>query len=141
MLRIAIADALAEEVKSFGIRVYNVMPGGMRTQGINNIRWTRGDSSLSDNSPKAISDYNEINKNISTYFHKTNGNELGDSRKVAKIVVDLVHCEGIAADKQPDVSLFLGSDAKRDVTDKCTWVLNVLDTWSDVVTSSDIGAE
>lgn len=82
-----------------------------------------------------------MNKNISTYFHKTNGNELGDSRKVAKIIVDLVHREGIAADKQPDVSLFLGSDAKRDVTDKCNWVLDVLDAWSDVVTSSDVGAE
>lgn len=105
----SIADALAEEVRPFGIAVYNIMPGGIRTQGINNIRWTRGDS-LSENSPKAIADYNEMNNDISTYFRETNGNEIGDPRKVANIIVDLVHREGFAAEKQPNVSLFLGSD-------------------------------
>lgn len=134
----ALADALAEEVKPFGIKVYTIMPGGMRTQGINNINWTRGNPSLSEDSPKAIPEYNETNRIIADYFRNTNGHETGDPLKVANVVVDLVHREGMAAGRQPDVSLFLGSDCKRDVINRCRWVLDTLDAWNDVVVSTDI---
>jgi len=135
----AIADALAEEVKPFGIKVYNIMPGGIRTQGINNVRWVRGEGSLPCSDPtKAISDYDKAVQTITTHFLTTNGHETGDSQKVAKVIVDLVHCEGVAADRQPDVSLILGSDAKRDIASKCHGVLDLLDQWGDVANSTDV---
>ncbi|GJJ05829.1 hypothetical protein Clacol_000016 [Clathrus columnatus] len=136
----AIADALAEEVKPFGIKVYNIMPGGIRTQGINNMRWVRGETSSSQCSDfiKAISDYDEAIHTMTNHFQSTNGHETGDSQKVAKVIVDLVHCEGVATDRQPDVSLVLGSDAKRDIAKKCHGVLDLLDQWGDVAASTDL---
>ncbi|GJJ05841.1 hypothetical protein Clacol_000028 [Clathrus columnatus] len=109
----AIADALAEEVKPFGIKVYNIMPSGIRTQGINNMRWVHGEtpSSQCSDSIKAISDYDEAIQSITTHFQSTNSHETGDSQKV---IVDL------------------------DISKKCHGVLDLLDQWGDVAASTDL---
>jgi hypothetical protein len=52
--------------------------------------------------------------------------------------VDVVRAEGVAEGRTLPGTLFLGSDALRDVRAKCHAVLKTLEEWEDVAKSIDV---
>jgi len=135
----AIADALSEEIRPFGIRVVNAIPGGVRTQSINNIKFV-GDAQLGqpDTPPKVVLEYSEMHSKIREYFKSVEGKENGDATKVAQVILDIVRREGVAVGRSDNVCVFLGSDAKRDVIAACQATLKNLEEWGDVAESTDV---
>ncbi|KAF8584869.1 NAD(P)-binding protein [Ramaria rubella] len=183
----AIADALAMELRPQGIRVLTVVPGGMRTSGINNIRFVgktpllfrdpspskdlqehplgqsdtllesskeelaqHSNSALTSHASNGlivteVPEYALIRAGVQKYFEATNGAESGDARKAARVIVDVVRGEGVVAGKEREWpmndTLYLGSDAKRDVEKKCREVLADLEEWGDIARNVDFEEE
>jgi hypothetical protein len=137
----AIADALAEELRPLKIQVLNVIPGGLRTQSIDHARFMQN-TSVSLPTPNVLAgevpEYAETRGKIRNYFEMTNGTQTGDPKKAASVIVDVVRGEGVAEGRAWDGTLFLGSDASRDVKAKCQDVLQNLEEWGDVARSIDV---
>ena len=74
------------------------------------------------------------------YLDKTNGTQSGDPAKAAAVIVDVVRGEGVAQGRAWTGTLFLGSDAVRDVRAKCEATLQILRDWGDVGTGIDVDA-
>lgn len=98
-----LTEVLAQDVKSLGIKVTAVAPGGFRTQ------FNKADSLVL--SANKIEDYSELHSGHSQ-FVATDGKQLGDPDKAAEVLIDL------AESSNPPVQLFLGSDAYRRASEK-----------------------
>lgn len=83
-------------------------------------------------------EYAQIRARTQTFLETIKGAEPGDAKKAAKVIVDVVRGEGIAEGRSPTETLFLGSDALRDVGAKCQAVLKCIDEWGDVARSVDL---
>jgi len=86
---------------------------------------------------------------IMQYLTNTNGTQTGDSDKAAAVLVDIVRGEGVMELKHENgektgelhswpQTLFLGSDAVRDIRERCENVLESLKEWKDASTGIDI---
>ncbi|KAF8510265.1 hypothetical protein JB92DRAFT_2941329 [Gautieria morchelliformis] len=85
-----------------------------------------------------VPEYAKLRAVANEAFQVTNGAENGDTKKAANAIVDVVHAEGVAKGRSLPDTLFLGSDALRDVHAKCRAILETLDEWEDVAISIDV---
>ncbi|KAF8510280.1 hypothetical protein JB92DRAFT_2941491 [Gautieria morchelliformis] len=121
----SITETLTEELRPLNIRVLNVVPGGLRTKNIDHVHYISGD----------IPEYEHIHSGVRKYLDNTNGTQTGDPKKAAAVILDVVKGEGVARGRPWTGTLFLGSDAVRDVRAKCEATLKLLEDWSDVTIS------
>lgn len=118
-------------MKSFNVKVLNVVPGGLRTANIDHLQFGSGTK---------IPEYADVRHSVQQYLDSINGRQSGDPAKAAVVIVDVVRGEGVASGRAWNGTLFLGSDAARDVKAKCEATLKTLQDWGDVITSIDIDA-
>lgn len=119
---VGLSEVLAEDVKSFGIKVTVVAPGAFRTQFLSE------DSLVM--SKNKIEDYREIRESHARY-DAMNGKQLGDPEKAAEVFINLAESE------DPPVRLYLGSDAYRRASNKIESISADLEKWKDISLSTD----
>lgn len=92
-----ISEALAQEVKPFGIHVTIIEPGYVRTNFL---------SSSSIAIPaNPITEYSAIQEEKRKHKEDVPGNQIGDPQKIAEVIVSLTNLN------EPPIRLLLGSDA------------------------------
>ena len=145
-------EGFAREVGSVGMKCLLLDAGGF-------------DSQLVHNAPalKLPSEHHgQLMDMLSQAFTQLVDNPLGDSVKLANLIVDLVKGEGMAQGKEiplrypvgPDglfeewanmtldeipLVLPVGSDALETIKAKCEMTLKVIREWEDVIRSTDTG--
>jgi NAD(P)-dependent dehydrogenase (short-subunit alcohol dehydrogenase family) len=117
-----ISATLAQEVKSFGVRVTAVAPGSFRTD------WAGRSMIRSEHS---IADYNKVFEPVRRARVDKSGKQSGDPAKAAQVILDLVENDN------PPVHLLLGRDAVQVVRDRLTELQNEIAAWEAVSTSTD----
>jgi NAD(P)-dependent dehydrogenase (short-subunit alcohol dehydrogenase family) len=117
-----ISEALAKEVRDFGIHVTALAPGSFRTE------WA-GKSMV--RSERSIPDYDALFDPVRRAREQKSGRQGGDPAKAAKVLVDLIAAEN------PPVHLILGADALRLVRGRISGLLAELDAWEEVSRSTD----
>ncbi|MCH5719776.1 SDR family NAD(P)-dependent oxidoreductase [Niabella hibiscisoli] len=118
---IGLSEALAQEVKPFGVKVTVVAPGMFRTGFIS-------DANLAVAS-NTIADYN-----VATHvkmLHGFNGNQPGDPKKLAGVLLNIVQME------EPPVHLPLGSDAYQSIIEQRKNEALELEQWKHLSLSTD----
>ncbi len=119
-----ISEALAKEVKDFGIHVTAVAPGSFRTD------WAGRSMVRSD---RSIADYDELFDPIRKAREEKSGNQTGDPQKAAAAILALVGSEN------PPVHLLLGTDALNLVRGKLAALSEEIATWENLSRSTDFG--
>lgn len=117
-----ISEALAKEVKPFGVFVTAVAPGSFRTD------WA-GRSMI--RSPRSIADYDPLFDPIRKAREEKSGKQLGDPVKAARAMLSVIEAEN------PPMHLLLGSDAIGLVRDKLSALGDEITTWESVTRSTD----
>lgn len=117
------------EVAQFGIRSFMFEPGFCRTHFV-----PKAERPASKNQ---IDDYTPMRDFVTTVVEKIAGHEVGDPRKVVKVMVDLVKGEGVAEGRQVPNRLILGSDAPEVVESKIGMMRKQWAEWDDVIRSTD----
>lgn len=113
----ALTEALAQEVKPFGIKVTAIEPGAVRTDWAARSMWE---------SATPIGDYDE-NVGARKSLIKEFANQLpGDPRKVAQAVLMVTTLD------QPPLRLLLGRDVLKAVRDKLAAFSASIDEWESV---------
>ncbi len=118
---IGLSEALAQEVKPFGIHVTVVAPGMFRTGFIS-------DAHLATAEHK-IDDYNTA-AHVGM-LHSFNGNQPGDPEKLAKVLMEIVRLQN------PPVHLPLGTDSYQSIMDKRKEEVIELEQWKHLSLSTD----
>jgi NAD(P)-dependent dehydrogenase (short-subunit alcohol dehydrogenase family) len=118
-----ISDALAKELKGFGIAVTAVAPGSFRTD------WA-GRSML--RSPRSIADYDALFDPIRRARLDKSGNQLGDPDKAAMAIMQLLETQ------TPPDHLLLGSDALTLVRAKLEAMLEDISRHEELTRSTDM---
>lgn len=111
---IGMSDALAQDVKSMGIKVTFVAPGGFRTE------FNTAESLVV--SDLKIADYLPLHEEIKKFI-ANHGNQLGDPEKAAEVFIELVESDN------PPTSLFLGSDSYQRANQKLNKLLEDLQVY------------
>jgi NAD(P)-dependent dehydrogenase (short-subunit alcohol dehydrogenase family) len=93
----AISEALAQEVKPFGINVTIIEPGYVRTNFLNSS------SLIAPVNP--IDAYTDIREGVRKHQEDLPGNQLGDPEKVAALIINLTQ------NPEPPLRVLTGSDA------------------------------
>lgn len=117
-----ISDALAQEVRPFGIAVTAVAPGSFRTD------WA-GRSMR--RTPRSIDDYDALFDPVRKARVEKSGKQLGDPVKAARAMLAVIQAE------DPPVHLLLGSDALQLVRGKLSSQNRDLDAWESLIVSTD----
>jgi len=116
-----ITEALAKEVRCFGIRVTALAPGQFRTD------WA---GRSMDRTPRKISDYDAIMDPIRAARQAKSGKQPGDPVKAAQALLQLV------ASDNPPLRLYLGDDALQLVEQKLEQMRAEIATWESVSRST-----
>lgn len=115
-------EALAAEVKSFGIYATIVSPGYFRTNFL---------STGSLNVPKhQIEAYKEVRESQDQHQHLIDGNQAGDPEKAAAAIIK------VATEENPPLHLFLGQDAYDLAYAKMDAVKEDLENLKEMITST-----
>lgn len=115
-------EALATEIKSFGIRATIVSPGYFRTQFL---------AAGSLNVPAhPIEAYKEVRASQALHEQSINGNQPGDPDKAALAMIR------VTEEKDPPLHLFLGSDAFELASNKLNALRQELEDWKQVTIST-----
>ncbi|MDE1991529.1 MAG: oxidoreductase [Rhizobiaceae bacterium] len=117
-----ISESLGKEVKSFGIHVTAVEPGGFRTD------WA-GRSMV--RAERTIAEYDEIFEPLRQRRNERNGRQPGDPKKAAEVMLKLI------ASENPPTHLLLGRDAISLVREKLGLLKTEFDAWEQVSASTD----
>jgi NAD(P)-dependent dehydrogenase (short-subunit alcohol dehydrogenase family) len=117
-----ISEALAKEVKGFGIKVTALAPGSFRTD------WA-GRSMV--RAARRIADYDTLFEPIRQARLAKCGRQAGDPSKAAEVLLRIVTAEN------PPVHLLLGTDALKLVRDKIDALKSEIDEWEEVSRSTD----
>ena len=112
-----------------GIKTLLIEPGRFRTNLL-----TPGNVQISQSK---IPEYLEGSKAIIDHFAEQDMAQPGDVRKGVDIILDLVRGEGVAAGKDVPLRLPIGTDCYHGIKKKCEETLDLLSSWSDVITSTD----
>ncbi|BBB90636.1 MAG TPA: SDR family oxidoreductase [Methylomusa anaerophila] len=107
-----LSEVLADDVKSLGIKVTVVAPGGFRTQ------FNKKDSLVL--AANKIDDYKDVHEACNR-FVSFDGKQLGDPDKAADVFIELVESPN------PPVRLFLGSDAYQRALEKIGFLTRELE--------------
>ena len=121
-----ISEALAKEIRNFGIHVTAIAPGSFRTE------WA-GKSMV--RSGRSIPDYDSLFAPIRRARQRKSGRQIGDPKKAAKALLALVETE------DPPVHLILGVDALQLVRDRIANLLAELTQWESISRSTDFSLE
>ncbi|MDT5010885.1 MAG: hypothetical protein QOH57_2502 [Mycobacterium sp.] len=113
----ALTEALAQEVKPFGIKVTAIEPGAFRTDWATRSMWE---------SSTPIGDYDENVGTRKTLIKEFANHLPGDPRKVAEAVLK------VAALDDPPLRLLLGRDVLKAVRDKLAAFSASIDEWEAV---------
>lgn len=84
-----------------------------------------------------ISDYEEIRSAVTSFVQGMNGNQPGDAKKAAMIMIDLVRGEGVAEGKTLPDRLPLGPDSLLTMRKKAVQNLTICNEWEDIVRSTN----
>ena len=116
---IGLSEALAEEVKPFGIKVTVVAPGQFRTEFMNSIQYVKN----------RIDGYgvDEAEKTWSSF----SGKQQGDPNKLAHILLDIAEME------HPPLHLLLGPDTYELVLKKRKQEDAEFEQWKEITLSTD----
>jgi|SRR5690554_4775024 len=115
-------EALAEEVKEFGIQVSVVYPGYFRTDFLN-----KGSLSL----PKQpIQDYEAARQSEQAHLESISGNQPNDPEKAADVLI------AISKEENPPVHLLLGNDAYDILKSKIDIITKDVEQWKDYTLST-----
>lgn len=115
-------EALAAEVRAFGIRVTSVAPGYFRTEFL---------SSGSLGTPsQPIDAYQSVRESQQVHQSQINGNQPGDPQKAIAVLIQL------ADEPSPPLHLLLGQDAYDLASDKLTTFRQEVETWKAVTLST-----
>ena len=117
-----ISESLAKEVRSLGIYVTAVEPGGFRTD------WAGRSMVRSD---RHIADYDTVFDPLRERRKNISGNQPGDPIKAGEAILKLI------ASDDPPMHLLLGRDAMNMVREKLGLLKNEFDTWEQVTLSTD----
>jgi NAD(P)-dependent dehydrogenase (short-subunit alcohol dehydrogenase family) len=116
------SEALAKEVKPFGIKVTLIEPGAFRTD--------FNGRSLAV-AKRSIDAYATMNDAALQWFKATDGQQPGDPSKAAQAIIQAVESP------HPPMRLALGTDAMSLIQEKLKWVKTELDAWQPVTVSTD----
>lgn len=119
---VGLSEALAEEVKPFGIKVTVVAPGYFRTNFLG-----EGSVMVAKN---RIPEYNV--EAIEMAMQQMNGQQPGDPDKLVRAMIR------IAEEPNPPVHLIMGPDAYAMITEKRKQEDQEFEDWKDVSTSTDL---
>lgn len=119
----ALTESLAAETKSFGVTATIVYPGYFRTDFLSN------DSLGTPENP--IHEYESARQSQVFHQQEMDGNQAGDPAKAAEVLIK------VAAEANPPLHLFLGSDAFNLANAKIADVQNDLATWKSTTVSTD----
>jgi len=117
-----LTEALAAEIRSFGINATIVSPGYFRTQFL-------ADSSLGVPA-NPIEAYRTVRETQQFHQHIMNGNQIGDPVKAALALIE------VAGSKNPPLHLFLGSDAYEMAYNKINSIKEEIEAWKSLTVST-----
>ncbi|TPG38128.1 oxidoreductase [Flavobacterium pectinovorum] len=118
---IGLSEVLAEDVKSFGIKVTVVAPGAFRTN------FLKPDSlTLPQNT---ISEYEEVRNSHARYL-KMDGEQIGDPEKAAAAMIAIV------AMPEPPLHLLLGNDAYQRANAKIQSLEKEFKQWETITNAT-----
>jgi len=117
-----ITEALAKEVKDFGIKVTAIAPGSFRTE------WA-GRSMV--RSERRIADYDAVFDPVRKRRQEYSGKQAGDPAKAAQVLLKVVEADN------PPTHLLLGNDALKLVKERLAALSNEIDLWEAVSCSTD----
>ncbi|MDO7904816.1 SDR family NAD(P)-dependent oxidoreductase [Paenibacillus sp. JX-17] len=117
-----LTEVLAQDVKSLGIKVTVVAPGGFRTE------FNKANSLVL--SANKIEDYSELHAGHNQFVAQ-DGKQLGDPEKAAEVFIDLAELPN------PPAQLFMGSDAYRRASEKLVQLREELEANKDVSFRTD----
>jgi NAD(P)-dependent dehydrogenase (short-subunit alcohol dehydrogenase family) len=119
---IGLSEALAEEVKEFGVRVTVVAPGFFRTSFLD-----KGDELVSKNT---IDEYHV--ERLVDRLRAMNGKQPGDPEKLAAALIDLSN------EQNPPIHLLMGPDAYQIVVQKRAAEQHEFEVWKKLTLSTDL---
>ncbi|KAI8691571.1 hypothetical protein NCS56_00150000 [Fusarium sp. Ph1] len=124
-------EALAAELRPFGIVVTSIEPGQFRTAFLN-----------ADKRKKSARRMEDVYANTGAEEYRalldaTDNNQLGYVNRGAEIVVDVLTTSGVAEGKEVPVRLVLGKDCVNVVRGKCESTLQLMNEWEGVAVSTD----
>lgn len=118
-----LSEALAEEVKSFGINVTIIEPGYVRTNFLNSS------SLIASKNP--IEEYTAIREGVKAHQNDIPGNQPGDPEKVADLIIK------VTQKAEPPLRLLTGSDAYGFATYKIDSLKNEIEANKELTFSTD----
>jgi NAD(P)-dependent dehydrogenase (short-subunit alcohol dehydrogenase family) len=110
-----LTEALASEVKSFGVKVTVVYPGYFRTNFLSE------ESIITPENP--IDEYKEARQSQILHQNQINGNQPNDPEKGADALIQM------AKEENPSLHLFLGADALEMVEQKISIIEDDVEKW------------
>jgi len=119
-----ISDALAKEVKDFGIKVTAIAPGSFRTE------WA-GRSMV--RSGRSIADYDAVFDPVRKRRQEYSGHQPGDPAKAAQALLRIIDA------RDPPTHLLLGNDAKQLVEARLAALGEEMRNWDSIARSTDFG--
>lgn len=122
-----LTEALAAEVKSFGIKVTLVYPGYFRTNFL-----TKGSVKTPAN---PIAEYTEARQSEVMHEKEINGNQQNDPVKAAEVLIR------VSQEEQAPLHLFLGEDALNMAQQKIEQVQAEISTWKELTVSTAFADE
>lgn len=117
-----ISDALAMELKPFGVFVTAVAPGAFRTD------WS-GRSMV--RTPRSIADYDALFDPLRKGREERQGRQIGDPARAAQAMLTIIDSPA------PPTHVLLGSDALQLVRDKLNATVRDISTWEPLTLSTD----
>jgi NAD(P)-dependent dehydrogenase (short-subunit alcohol dehydrogenase family) len=117
-----INEALASEVRQFGIKVTAIEPGAFRTD------WAARSMTRAG---RTISDYASLLEPISASRAARSGKQPGNPARAALAMIKVVESE------HPPVHLLLGTDAVKFVREKIATLTKEIDDWESLSLSTD----
>lgn len=124
-------EAMAAELAPFNISVISIEPGFFRTAFLNAGKRTSTAKRLADvYAGTGAEEYRAV-------LDGQNEKQLGDVKKGARVVVDVVTGTGVAEGRSVPVRVALGTDCLAVIRDKCEGTLKLLKEWEDVSASTD----
>lgn len=120
---VGLTEALAAEVKEFGVNATVIYPGYFRTDFL-----TGGSLRTPENEIEA---YTTARQNQKMHEQDINGNQMGNPQKAAVAMIELAEMEN------PPVHLVLGSDAFQMANTKLSTLQNEISDFKTLSTSTD----
>lgn len=125
----SLSESLRQEVAGLGIEVTVIEPGSFRTEILSEAKTVRTE--------KKISDFEPVTQGTKKYFQEMDGNQPGDTKKGAKLIVEALTGTGRCAGKKLPPRLALGRDAVKHIGDVMDTNRKYLDEWADLVSTTD----